>query len=187
MARSNVDLANDDWQAVEISSEGYKVINNCPILFKRSADMLPLPVPTGGVSISALRPFVNCSDDEFILLQGWLVGALNPAGPYPILEVCGEQGAAKSSLCRMVRVLIDPNTADLETSPKTFDDVKLAAHSCHLLAYDNLSGLSPEMSDIFCGVSTGTNKRDRALYRIMTQSSTVLRSQWLGMELIRLR
>ena len=38
----------------------------------------------------------------------WLTAVLRPVGPYPILVLNGEQGAAKSTLVKVLRLLIDP-------------------------------------------------------------------------------
>ena len=44
-----------------------------------------------------LRPFLNVADEgDYRLLVTWLLAALRPCGPYPILVLHGEQGAAKS-------------------------------------------------------------------------------------------
>ena len=55
----------------------------------RPALRCPEPVPGG--SLEQLRPFVNVADEDWKLLLGWLVAALNPAGPYPVLVLLGEQ------------------------------------------------------------------------------------------------
>ena len=74
--------------------------------------MRALPEPEAGESVDRLRGYVNVpADDDFILLVAWLVGAFRPKGPYPILRVNGEWGSAKSTLCRILRELIDPNEA----------------------------------------------------------------------------
>jgi hypothetical protein len=58
--------------------------------------MLPLPVPERGGSIEALRPFLNVSNENgFVLIVAWLLAALRPTGPYPLLAICGEQGSAR--------------------------------------------------------------------------------------------
>ena len=36
-------------------------------------------------------------DDQWALLVAWLVAALRPSGPYPVLALLGEQGTAKST------------------------------------------------------------------------------------------
>jgi hypothetical protein len=49
-----LDSADEHWRAVDIGSDGWRVIGNPPVRFRRSAGMLPLPVPDRGGSIEAL-------------------------------------------------------------------------------------------------------------------------------------
>ena len=50
--------------------------------------MLALPVPEHGGNLLALRELVNIADDgDWALVLAWLVAALRPTGPYPILLV----------------------------------------------------------------------------------------------------
>jgi hypothetical protein len=58
------------------------------------------------------------ADDAFRLLASWLVMTLHPSGPYPILQVYGEQGSGKSFFQRLLRDCVDPNTAPLRSQPR---------------------------------------------------------------------
>ena len=72
---------------------------------------MPLPVPERGGSIEALRPFLNISNQhEFVLIVAWLLAALRPTGPYPLLAISGEQGSAKTVLSKLLRALVDPRS-----------------------------------------------------------------------------
>ena len=71
--------------------------------------MLPLPVPAVGGNIEMLREFVNVeSDNDFRLLVAFMLAALRPTGPFPVLVLLGEQGSAKSTTVRVIRSLVDP-------------------------------------------------------------------------------
>ncbi len=95
-----------------------------PVKFRRTRGMLPLPVPVSGGNLADLRPFVNiASDADWILLSAWLVATLRPTGPYPVLVLHGEQGSAKSTLARVLRLLVDPNRAALRTTPRDERDL----------------------------------------------------------------
>lgn len=64
-----LDLADDAWRAVEIDAQGWRIVDEPPVRFRRAAGMQPLPEPVSGGSVEALRPFLNVgSDDEFILV-----------------------------------------------------------------------------------------------------------------------
>jgi hypothetical protein len=160
-----LDLANERWQAVEITASGWQVVEAPPVKFRRTKGMLPLPEPVPGGSLAALHPFVNlASDEDWRLLVSWLLAALRPVGPYPVLVIYGEQGSAKSSLVRILRALVDPNTAALRTTPREERDLVIAAINGWLIALDNLSHLPDWLSDALCRLATGSGFATRELY-----------------------
>jgi hypothetical protein len=153
------------WRAVEISPSGWQVVSCPPVRFRRAAGMLPLPLPMRAGSIEALRSFINVrSRCDFALVVAWLLAALRHGGPFPILAVSGEQGSAKTVLSKMLRALVDPNAAPVRTAPREERDLFIAANRAHLLAFDNLSDLSPWMSDAFCRLASGGSFAVRQLY-----------------------
>jgi len=160
-----LDLANDRWQAVEITRDGWRVVDDPPVRFIRPAGLLPLPTPVGGGSVDELRQFVSIGDDaDWALILAWLVQALRGRGPFPILVVSGEQGSAKSTTCRLLRALIDPNIAPLRCESKEVRDLMIAANNSSLLAFDNLSHVQNWLSDALCRLSTGGGFATRELY-----------------------
>src|SRR2546426_8040021 len=101
------DLVNDRWEAVEITVNGWRVVGDPHVKFQRARGMLALPHPVAGGSIDELRGFVNVADDQdWTLLLAWLVAAVKPNGPYPVLVLGGEQGSAKSTVAEVLRRLI---------------------------------------------------------------------------------
>ena len=160
-----VDLANGRWEAVEINAEGWRVVSDPPVHFRRARGMLPLPVPKRGGSVEELRQFVNVTDEVgWRLMVAWLVQALRPTGPYPVLLLQGEQGSAKSTAERLVRALVDPSAAPLRTTPRNEHDLFIAATSAWVVAFDNISNLQPWLSDALCRLSTGGGFSTRTLY-----------------------
>lgn len=159
-----LDLADAGWNVVAITATGWKVTADCPVRFVRSAGALPLPMPEVGGSIGLLREYVNVAEDEWTLLVSWLVAALRPQGPYPVLDLLGEQGSAKSTTARVLRALIDPNKAPLRSAPRGDRDLAVTASGSWVVAFDNLSGLQAWLSDAICRLSTGGGFATRQLY-----------------------
>jgi hypothetical protein len=160
-----LDLGDQTWRGVEIDAAGWRVIDNPPIRFRRSAAMKPLPVPVAGGSIKRLRAFLNVgSDRDFILAVAWLLAALRDCGPYPVLALAGEQGSTKSTFAAILRALVDPNTSPLRALPREDRDLFIAATNSHVLAYDNVSGLPAWISDTLCRLATGGGFAVRQLY-----------------------
>jgi len=160
-----VDLADAAWQAVEIRGSDWRIVTEPPVKFRRKRGTLALPAPVKGGSLEELRDFVNVSgEDAWTLLVGWLVGAFSPQGAYAMLALHGEQGSAKSTTARVLRALIDPNTSDLRSEPREERDLMIAATNGWLLAFDNLSNISPRLSDALCRLSTGGGFAIRQLH-----------------------
>ena len=127
--------------------------------------MLALPAPQTGGDISDLRNIINVrKEKDWVLIFSWLIGAFSPDGPYPILLVHGEQGSAKSTTARILRELIDPSAAPLRTLPRSERDLMIMAKNSWVIAFDNLSGVKPWLSDSLCRLSTGGGFSTRGLH-----------------------
>jgi len=160
-----LDLADEQWRAVHIGPDGWRVIEYPPVRFRRPSGMLPLPVPQQGGSIEALNSFLNLtSRDDFVLIVAWLLAALRPGGPYPLLAISGEQGSAKTVLSKLFKALIDPNAAPVRSLSREERELMIAANNGHLLAFDNLSGLPVWLSDALCRLASGGSFAVRQLY-----------------------
>ena len=124
-----IDLANEDWEVIEVTAEGWKIITNPPVRFVHSNTMRPLVRPEEGGSVEDLRDILTLSkyeDDEaaWRLILAWLVQSLRPDGSqYPILVLLGGQGSAKTNIGRFLRRLVDPNVVKDTSPPKTEHDL----------------------------------------------------------------
>ena len=160
-----LDLADVNWRVVRIAANGWQILNESPVRFRRSKGMLPLPAPVRDGNLADLRPFLNvASDGDWCLRVGWLVGALRPQGPYPVLVLHGEQGSAKSTAQKVLRRLIDPNIADLRAEPRDERDLFIAATNGWIVGFDNLSRLPAWLSDAICRIATGSGMGTREMY-----------------------
>ena len=159
-----LDLCDEEWRAVEITHDGWQLVDEPGCKFRRASGMMALPEPQGGGSVQALRPFINCTEDDFVLIASWLLAALRPIGPYPVLALSGVQGSAKSTCAKIVRSLIDPSQALIRTAPREERDLLISAINSHCLCYDNISRIPDWLSDAFCRISTGGGYAARTLY-----------------------
>jgi hypothetical protein len=164
-----LDLADEQWRAVQIDASGWRVVDNPPVRFRRSYGMLPLPEPVGGGSLDDLRDFINIlNGGDWRLLIAWMVASiypyLHPRAAFPILCLLGQQGSAKTTAGKLLRALIDPNTAPLRTPPKEARDLMIAAINGWVLAYDNLSYLPEWLSNILCCLTNKGGFSTRQLY-----------------------
>jgi hypothetical protein len=160
-----LDLCRPDGKAIHVTAQGWKVIDNPPVVFLTKKDMAPLPIPQQGGSIEELRKFVNVTEEDFSLYLGWLLDALKGRKPFVTLVVNGEQGSGKSTFSVLSSDLIDPcKEAKTKNLPKDVRDLSVLASNRHLLAFDNISWLSEEMSDALCRLATGSGMVLRSLY-----------------------
>jgi len=160
-----LDLCNDRWEVVKITSDGWKVLPHSPVKFYRAPGMLPLPHPSRGGTIGELFPFLNLRDqDQQKLVVSWLIASLRPTGPFPLLILEGMHGSGKSTLARVLRSLVDPNEAPLRGEPRSEQDLAISAHNSWCLGLDNLSSVKGWTSDALCRLSTGGGFSTRQLY-----------------------
>ncbi|MCP3031946.1 hypothetical protein LF817_11375 [Halobacillus sp. A1] len=164
--RFYIDLANERYEAIEVSEQGWKVVSQTPVYFKRTNSLGELPAPEPGGSIEQLKPFLNCrNEDDFKMAVAWLLATMRPGSPYPVLLVQGEQGSSKSTTTKVLRSLIDPSeTLPLRNLPKSEEELAIAASKAHIGAYDNISSLSNALSDTFCKIALGGSVAKRELY-----------------------
>jgi hypothetical protein len=162
-----IDLHDDDWRAIRVTKAGWIVVDEPPVYFRHVDGMEPLPVPIKGGSVAELRDFLNvASDDDWIMVASWIVAALRPTGPYPILELAGVKGSSKSTTSRVISRLVDPSDLALLKEPKAWDglrDLMLEVRERRLICFDNLSRLDRNFSDYLCGLSTGIGMSTRKL------------------------
>jgi hypothetical protein len=162
-----LDLCDPCWRVIEIDSGGWCIIEaaQCPVFFRRAHGMEALPEPRRGGCVNCLRDSVNLpSDDDFRLVLSILVTAIRPHGPYPLLVLTGEHGTAKSTTQLRCRSLIDPNQAPLRSQPKEPRDLAITAKNSYVISLNNISKISPWLSDGLCCLSTGSGFATRALF-----------------------
>ncbi len=159
-----LDLGDASGRAIKIGATGWCVVDRPGVHFRRPQGLLPMPMPSHDGSIELLRPFVNLVETDFHLLIGWMAAALRPVGPFPLLAIHGEQGSAKSTLAKVIRELIDPQTAPLLAEPSSTRDLMVTAVNGWLLAYDNVSAIPGWLSDSLCRLASGGGFASRALF-----------------------
>lgn len=159
-----LDLGREDWQAIEVDTEGWRLVSEPPVRFRRVNNLLALPQPQTGGSLTELRELVNMDDDAWVLAINWLLFSFYPKYPHPILVLHGEQGTGKSYTANLLKALIDPGKAPLIPNVADLRNLAIAAENRWVLAYDNLSHLSADQSDALCRISTGGGFSTRTLY-----------------------
>jgi hypothetical protein len=173
-----IDLCDETWRLVRVTASGWEIVQAADVPLVRSNGMRALPMPRRDPdALTKLRALLNLNPGEnaskkaiarvensFKLVVNFELVVLWPRGPYPILGVNGEHGSAKSTGCKVVRACTDPNRAPLRSVPRNPDDLFVTAQHGRLLPLDNVSHLSQDLSDVLCGIATGSGKGGRTLY-----------------------
>ncbi len=165
-----LDLGCPAWRLVRVQAGHWEVLDGADVPLIRPDAMRPLPEPARAdrsATLDTLRGLLNVAPDrpqDFMLLVAWMVAALHPAGPYPLLALDGEQGSGKSTTCRMLRKMVDPNKADLRAPPRNEESLVIAAMSARVVALDNVSTIAPADADALCRVATGGGFSKRRNY-----------------------
>ena len=160
-----VDIGDPDRTAVRITRDGWAIVNHPRVHFWRPPRMQALPLPQRGGSLDPLWDIVHAKTERArVLLTAWLIAALRPKGPYPILVPAGEQGSGKSTSVCVLRKLTDPNAVLLRTAPNESKDVGAMAKNAWVVAIDNMSGCPPWLSDDLARLATGAGFGGRQYY-----------------------
>lgn len=159
------DLTNDVWQAVKVSKDGWEVLDKPPVLFKRYSHQQTQVIPARNGNIDLFLNYVNITNPEQrLLLKVFLVASYIPDFPHAMLAVFGAQGSSKSTLSKLLRLLIDPSMIEVSSFPKNQSElIQMLAHH-HFVFFDNVSVISDESSDTLCKAITGGGFSKRELY-----------------------
>lgn len=159
------DLADKDWQAIEINKDGWKIIGNPPILFKRYSHHNSQVIPIINGDVSLFLKYVNVVNPQHnLLLLVYLISCFIPGFPHVMLVIFGAQGSSKSTLAKLLRQVVDPSLIDVASFPHSHKELVQALAHHHFLFFDNVSYISEEQSDTLCKAITGGGHVKRELY-----------------------
>lgn len=160
-----IDLCDSGHNIVKITADGWDVIRNEEIFFTRTGRMRPLPIPERDGSFDGIRQIINtANEDNFVMLVGFIVSIFNTRGNMPMLLVSGEQGTGKSSAMRYIKRIVDPNVIELQGMPASKEEPFFMLRQHWLVGYDNVSNITPMMSDSLCRLTSGVSTVKKKLY-----------------------
>ncbi|MEV8476549.1 ATP-binding protein [Streptomyces sp. NPDC051173] len=165
-----LDLGRNDGKSVRIHPTGWDIVTPDPVevCWRRTQLTGELPMPaqdTGEKGLDLLLRLCNFANAETECLAiAWLIGCLGPSVPVPAPFLTGPQGAGKSTGGRMLVRIIEGMSSDLRRAPKDEENLIAAVAAGWVTALDNLSHLTPDLSDAMCCIVTGAENIKRALY-----------------------
>lgn len=159
------DLTDEEWRAVRITPDGWGIISEPPLLFRRYSHQASQVEPKQGGRLTDILKFTNLKNkEEQILFLSYLVSCFIPDIPHPIPILHGEKGSAKTTHFRILRQLLDPSAVEVLAFPhETNETIQKLSH--HWTAFfDNVSAFPDWQSDILCRAVTGEGFSKRQLY-----------------------
>lgn len=159
-----LDLGDVTGRAVRITAGRWHVVTDPPVLFRRTQLTGALPAPEVGGTLDELWTLLNVTASDRPLVLAWLVAALLPDVPHPVLALRGEQGSGKSTATRTLAGLLDPSPAQVRKPPRDVDGWVTAASGSWVVGIDNVSELRDWWSDALCRAVTGDGDVRRRLY-----------------------
>ena len=159
-----LDIADEQWRVIHVTANGWEILDESPVKFRRSKSSKPLPIPQADGTLADLKALVNIDPADDLLLVTTMLDCMRPDTAYPVLELIGGQGSGKSSTANNMRRLIDPHAVNLRNAPKSVEDIFVSARNNHVVCLNNLSRLSGDEQDAFCNLSTGGGYASRKLY-----------------------
>lgn len=158
------DPQNDSQDTIKITANGWRISP------KKRRFVVPdialpqvYPVKTSKSPLELLKPFVNIQGDTFTLFVIWLIQAFSCGTHYAPL-IYADKGCGKSTLSKIIKRIIDPCNFQVTTIPDKKSDLAVLLYNSWLCCFDNVTNISNDVSDIFCGAITGTSITKRALY-----------------------
>jgi hypothetical protein len=158
-----LDIGDTTGRAIRITASGWSVESSPPMLFRRTVLNGSLPDPVAG-DLDELWQWLNVAPEYRPLIVAWIVAALFPGIPHPVLSFQGEHGTAKTTAMKMSCSIIDPSPVISRKPPRDTESWVTAAAGSWVVGIDNLSHVPDWLSDSICRAVTGDGDVRRKLY-----------------------
>ncbi len=165
------DLVNSDWKLVKITQEETSIIEhgkNTPI-FSRGKNQSVVSEPCFCFEGDPLEEFcklVRMENDPIFKVH--LISMFVEHIPSPIMVIIGQEGSAKSIRSALIKKLVDPSgdklSEQLSQFSRNIDDLNVHFSNNYMVVFDNVSHISPEISDTLCKAITGAGYPKRQNY-----------------------
>ncbi len=136
------DLGN--WEAIKITTQGYNTVKDVPILFRKYSHQNNGHIPPliEKDDVRKVLDFVNIKDEKNkLLFMISLVSYFIPNIPHVILIAFGEKGAAKSTMHKIIKALVDPSSVRILSLPKDKTEFIQQLSHHYYAAYTNITKL----------------------------------------------
>ncbi len=162
------DLADSKRRCIRISNKKWEIVNSPPIPLFVRYNQTEQDIPALSYSYDILDKLIDLTNvkkaSDRKLLKVYIITLFIPDIPHAILLLHGDKGAAKSTLEKLIKLLVDPTKPILLTIPKDRSEFIQQAYHNHVIFYDNLKYIPNWFSDEVCKIVTGVGSTKRKLY-----------------------
>jgi len=154
---------------IRITEDGFTEEHIAPMLFRRSSATSPFPRPLSPDlgDLGRMKEILKATDDEWMLMGSFALGAARSGVPYPALLMSGSHGSGKTTTMWAIRLLVDPiwDWRRVErAAPESEEDGALMAREHRLPCIGNVTALNKGQNDILCRLATGAQFSKRRHY-----------------------
>jgi hypothetical protein len=174
----NYDLTNKNWEFIKITSNDWQVLND-GIFFRRYNNQQAQVYPDRDYEPDIFDKFMKLVNikaddkDSILLLKCYVISLFIPDIQKAVLILHGSQGAAKSSLQELIKMLVDPSIVKTLTFPRDLNELIQQLSHNYVTYYDNVSIIKSWISDQLCRAVSGSGSSKRKLY---TDDDDIIRS-----------
>ncbi len=165
------DFGSTDWKLLKISKDNVSLVDysdNTPLFIRTSKTAKqaePNLMPDG----NPLDEFVKlCRIPNPELFKVHLISMFAAGTPMPIMAIHGHSGASKSTTSSMIKRIIDPsgntNEDNLKSFPHGEDNFVTSLAGSYFSAYENISHIDVDISNMLCRAVTGGSFEKRTQY-----------------------
>lgn len=166
------DLGTPDWQFIKVTTNGIETSKfdvGFPI-FRRAQSLSRqvMPKRDNEQALDDLVDLLKIMPKDRLVFKVHIVALFLAAYPVPMMVFDGTAGSLKTTATAAIKRIVDPNGMEKEDNVSAMaekqDDLILQLQNRYLPSFDNVSSISPKVSDILCRAITGSNNPRRKLY-----------------------
>jgi len=152
-----------DGMSVKVMPSAWEIVEAPPLFRRYGHQQVQVRPKTGGDPMKLFR-FLNIKKAHRLETMVLLISYLIPDIAHPIFHPHGAQGSGKSTLCKMIKKLLDPSSLGVLLVPRDRQELIRLISRHHIPIFDNMSKLDSDMSDVLCMACTGGGVVRRVLY-----------------------
>jgi hypothetical protein len=172
-----LDMGTESHEVLHITPNGYRILTTSPVVFTRSPVTSPLINPVGvKPSLGALSHFIRLNDEDMAIFLGCLISSWFTSFAQVVMLFKGAAGSGKTTAMSYALSMVDPTTSTPGTGLSNDERIyKVLGSVRWALAFENISYIKGDVSDILARLTTGTEFITRKLFTDTGADITQLR------------